>query len=203
MFRKIDIPRKRFNGQIIFVAVGATKMDDVEYELPSGVALPFAVLPRTGEKVTIYDDGPEALVCGIVKSVEWSICSQEPGCSVFVYIEPLPTEPAENLPAKIYLDAERKQWYEDFRQAVHTALKGLISDRAINVVCSGARKVVMDVPDVAKAFTVKGRLVSFSEWANALLDGELTRLQLYAMGRMGLRTTDELMRGLREWKKSR
>ena len=200
-FHKLEIEPKgsSFELQLIFRVLGATNDDIVEYEFPSNRKTPFAVLPRRGEKILFWNGGQE-LINGVVEDVEWAIDLQSLTYSIFVEIKPFPTEEA---PGKTYTDAEREQWCEDFQQAFSDSLRGRISNRAVNVVLSGARKVTMDVPDVATAFMVGGRLAPFDGWANALLDGELPWFQLKAMGRMGTATMAELLLGLREWKKAR
>ncbi|HNS31096.1 MAG TPA: hypothetical protein PKL52_11245 [Tenuifilaceae bacterium] len=201
-FHKLEIEPKgsSFELQLIFRVLGATNDDIVEYEFPSNRKTPFAVLPRGGEKILFWNGGQE-LINGVVEDVEWAIDLQSLTYSIFVEIKPFPIEES---PGKTYTDSEREQWREDFHQAFLDTLGGRISNRAVNVVLRGARKAAMNnVPDVATAFMVGGRLAPFDGWANALLDGELTWFQLKAMGQMGIATMAELLLGLREWKKAR
>lgn len=204
MFRKLDITPegKRFSGQLVFVAVGATRMEDVHYELPSGVKLPFDAIPRIGEKVTIYYDGSEDLVCGIVKSVEWSIGFQELGYSVFVLIEPLPTEPAEDLPAKIYSDAELVRWGEDFCAIMRYQLGARMGSAVINPLVRRIRDFVCRKNAYAGlAFMVgEQQLPSFDEWVRALLDGKISQ-EVLLYRHFGPTLTKRLLTGLREWKR--
>lgn len=194
-----------------------------EFVLPVESNLSVAIVPRAGENLTIRD-GETTLVDGLVQNVRWVFEQQSQKLDITITLEaqkriatlqasnqngrvlenaPQPKQKGKMPLKKLQEVVGRIKSYDEFREwkrQMYTSIADLeLTSRTRTLVLKyvshydGGQTLRTNL-----VFCSGEKLLSFDEWADALLAGEITYdMMRYCIRDIGIRGVDELLDALR------